>query len=158
MPAAIPFEEEVLKLIFHGAPILAGAGAFNIAQNHITTPFTQYWVSLLKGDPGTSLAPDQSTNEIIYTGYLRLAVARTTAGWEVVGGVVKTVGVLVFGTVSAVPTQIMATHFGVGTVATGGPGKLLAAGKLMPAIAIVNGAVPRIDNGTPASRFPEDWM
>lgn len=157
MPAAIPFEEELLKLIFHGSPILAGGGTVNIAQNHITTPFTQYYVSLLRSDPGTSLAPDQSTGEIIYTGYLRLAVPRTTGGWEVVGGVVKNVGVLVFGTVTAVPTQVMATHFGVGT-ALSGTGKLLAAGKLVPPIAIANGAVPRIDNGTPASRFPEDWI
>ena len=151
MPAAIPFEEEVLKLLFHAVAIA------NIAQNHATTPATQYFVSLLRADPATSLAPDQTTSEIIYTGYARIPVARTTAGWNVTGGVVTPVGVLQFGTASAVPTQVMATHFGVGTLVSG-TGKLLAAGKLVPPIPIVTGTTPRIDNNPPASRFPDDWM
>ena len=155
MPATIPFEEELLKLIFHGTAILGPTA--NIAQNHITTPATQYYVSLLRADPATAVVPDQTTNEIIYTGYVRLSVPRNTLGWNVTGGVVKTVELLVFGTASAVPTQVFATHFGVGT-AVSGAGKLLAAGKLTPPIAIVTGTIPRIDNGTPASRFPDDWI
>lgn len=151
MPAAIPFEEEILKLIFHGAAITS------IAQNHATTPATQYFVALLKSDPATSTAPDQTTGEIIYTGYARLPVARTIAGWDVTGGVVKPVGVLVFGTATAVPAQVAAGWFGVGTMVTG-VGKLLAAGKLVPPIVINTGTIPRIDNNPPASRFPEDWM
>jgi hypothetical protein len=155
MPAAIPFEQDLLQLLFWGTAITAGS--VNIAQNHITTPATQYYVSLLRQDPSAAVAPDQTTGEVAYTGYARQPVARSNLGWSVVGGVVMPLPVLQFGVASAVSTQILATHFAVGTALTLA-GKLLAWGKLLPPIAIVTGVNPRIDANPAASRFPDDWL
>lgn len=155
MATVLTFEDDVLKLLFWGNAITAGT--VNIAQNHVTTPATQYFVALLRGDPSTAIAPDQTTQEVTYSGYARIAVARTNLGWNVANGLVSPVGVLVFGTASAVATQILATHFGVGTLVSGA-GKLIACGKLVPPIAINTGTTPRIDNNPVASRMPDDWI
>ena len=63
----------LLKLIFNATPIA------NIADNAATAPLTNLYVALHTADPGA--AGTQSTSEIAYTSYARVAVARTTGGW-----------------------------------------------------------------------------
>jgi len=66
------FENSLLKLIFNATAIA------NLADNAATSPLTNLYVSLHTADPGE--AGDQSTNEVSYTSYARVAVARTTGG------------------------------------------------------------------------------
>lgn len=75
------FENDLLKLIFNGTAIA------NIADNAATAPLTDLWLSLHTADPGE--AGSQTTSETAYTGYARVAVARTSGGWSVSGASVS---------------------------------------------------------------------
>lgn len=80
------------------------------------------YVSLHTGDPG--LTGDQTVNEANYTGYGRVAVARSAAGWTVAGNQASNFANIVFGLCTAVPNII--TWFGIGTDSAG-VGQLLYA-------------------------------
>lgn len=142
------FENDFLKLIFNGTAIA------NIADNAASSPLTNLYVSLHTADPTDAAASGQSTNETTYTGYARVAVARTSGGWTVAtaAGVTTAVPVanITFGQCTAGTASI--THVGIGT-ASSGTGKLLFSGSLTPAISVAVGVVPQI---TTASTITED--
>lgn len=142
------FELDVLKLIFNGTAIA------NIADNAASSPITNLYISLHTADPTDAAASGQTTNETTYTGYARVAIARTTGGWTcaTVAGVTSVVPVanISFGSCSAGTATI--THIGIGT-ATSGVGKLLFSGSVSPSIAVAVGVVPQI---TTASTITED--
>ena len=69
------FENDLLKLIFNATAIA------NIADNAASAPLTNLYISLHTSDPGE--AGGQTTNEIAYTSYARVAVARTSGGFVV---------------------------------------------------------------------------
>lgn len=77
------FENDLLKLIFNATPI---AG---LADNAASSPVTNLYMALHTADPGE--AGNQTTSEISYTGYTRLAVLRTGAGWTVTANSVSPV-------------------------------------------------------------------
>jgi hypothetical protein len=106
------------------------------------------FVSLHSSDPGE--AGNQTTNEISYTGYARVAVARSGAGWTVTANSVSPAANIDFGPCTA--GTATATHFGIGT-ATSGTGKLLYKGAVSPSISISTGVTPRL---TTASAITED--
>lgn len=137
------FESDVLKLILNGTAIA------NIADNAAASPLTSVYISLHTADPTDAAASGQLTNETTYTGYARVAVARTTGGWTVstVAGVTTAVPVaaIVFGQCSAGTSTV--THVGIGT-ASSGTGKLLFSGALSPSIAVSSGVVPQITTAT----------
>jgi hypothetical protein len=128
------FENDLLKLIFQAAAIA------NIADNAASSPLTNLYVSLHTADPGE--AGDQTTNEIAYTGYARVAVARTAGGWTVTGNSVSPAANIDFGEMTG-GAGGTATHAAVGT-ASSGAGKLLYSGALSPNIAVAAGVTPRI--------------
>lgn len=128
------FENDLLKLIFNGTPIP------NLANNAATAPLTNLYVALHTADPGED--GNQSTNEVAYTGYARVAVARTPSGWVVTGNSVSPAANIEFGEMTG-GTPGIATHASIGTAATG-PGKILYKGALTPTIAYNLGVVPRI--------------
>lgn len=128
------FENDLLKLIFNGTPIP------NLADNATTAPITNLYVALHTADPGEG--GDQSTNEVAYTGYARVAVARSATGWVVTGNSVSPAANIEFGEMTG-GTPGTATHASIGTDATG-PGKILYKGALTPAISYNLGVVPRI--------------
>lgn len=142
------FELDILKLIFNGTAIA------NIADNAASSPLTNFYLSLHTADPTDAAASGQSTNETTYTGYARVAVARTTGGWTcaTAAGVTTVVPVanISFGQCTAGTATI--THVGIGTSASGA-GKLLFSGSLSPAIAVASGVVPQL---TTASTITED--
>jgi len=142
------FELDFLKLIFNGTAIA------NIADNASSSPVTDLYVSLHTADPTDAAASGQATNETSYTGYARVAVARTTGGWtcSTTGGVTTVVPVanISFGQCTAGSASI--SHVGIGT-ASSGAGKLLFSGSLSPAIAVSSGVIPQI---TTASTITED--
>lgn len=137
------FENDWLKLIFNATAIA------NIADNAASAPLTNLYVSLHTGDPGE--AGDQTTSEIAYTGYARVAVARTTGGWTVTANSVSPVANIDF-TISSGGAGGTVTHFAVGT-ASSGAGKLLYSGTVTPNIVVSSGVIPRL---TTASAITED--
>lgn len=128
------FENDLLRLIFNGTPIP------NLADNAATAPLTSLFVALHTADPGET--GSQSTNEVAYTGYARVAVARTPSGWVVTGNSVRPATNIEFGEMTG-GTPGTATHASIGTAATGA-GKILYRGALTPTIAYNLGVVPRI--------------
>ena len=138
------FENDILKLIFNGAAIA------NIADNAAAAPLTNLYLSLHTADPTDAAASGQATNETTYTGYARVAVARTSGGWTVTGNSVSPVANISFPQCTGGTATI--THVGIGTVSSGA-GKLLYAGAMTPSIAIAIGVVPQI---TTASTITED--
>jgi hypothetical protein len=128
------FENDLLKLIFNGMPIP------NLADNAASSPLTELYVALHTADPGED--GDQSTNEVAYTGYARVPVARSPSGWVVTGNSVSPAANIDFGEMTG-GTPGTATYASIGTAATG-PGKILYKGALTPAIAYNLSVVPRI--------------
>ena len=105
-----------------------------------------FWLSLHTADPGE--AGNQSTSECTYTGYGRVSVARSGAGWTVSGGVASPAATVSFpaettnGTVSET-----AQFFGVGSTSAG-TGKLLFKGAISPTISISAGVTPQLTTAT----------
>ena len=126
------FENDLLKLIFNAATIN------DLAENDTTIPATTLTVALHIADPGE--AGTQLTSETAYTGYARVAVARTTGGWIVTGNSVSPAANIDFGECTAVPGTAI-THFSVGTGVTN---KLLYSGTVTPNITMAVGVIPRL--------------
>lgn len=122
------FGGDVLKLLFLGTAIA------DIAENDSTSPLTAFWVALHSADPTDTPAGGQGQNEVAYTGYARLAVARSGAAFSVTDDVLSLLVDLVFGKCTAGSTY--ATHISFGTAPTGA-GKILYSGALPSAVAIV---------------------
>lgn len=101
------------------------------------------YVALHTADPGE--AGDQTTNEAAYTGYARVAVARTAGGWSVSGATVSNVGTVQFGECTA--GSATATHFSVGT-GSAGSGSIIYSGALSASRAISAGITPLFNPGT----------
>jgi hypothetical protein len=135
------FENDLLLLIFNNTDI-ANIGDAAGLQNSATAG--SLYVSLHTADPGES--GTQSTSEISYTGYARVAVARSGAGWTVTGNSVSPAANVDFGEMTA-GTGGTVTHFGVG-VSSSGANRLLYSGTVAPNIAVANGVTPRLKTAT----------
>lgn len=132
------FENDMLKLIFNATAIA------NIADNAATSPLTNLQVSMHTADPGET--GNQTTSEAAYTGYARIAVARTTGGWTVTANSVSPVANIDFGECTASCTGSL-THWCVGTAASG-TGKNLYCGALSTSITMTVGTIPRLKTTT----------
>ena len=126
------YENDLLKLIFNATAVA------DLAQDDTTSPATTLTVALHTADPGE--AGTQATNETAYTGYARVAVARTTGGWTVTGNSVSPAANIDFGECTASAGGPI-THFSVGT---GVSSKLLYSGTVTPNITMAVGVIPRI--------------
>lgn len=127
------FENDLLKLIFNGTAIA------NLADNAVTSPLTNLYVSLHTADPGE--AGNQTTSEATYTGYTRVTVARTSGAWTVTANSVSPVAVIDFPECTSGTNTI--THFAVGT-AVSGTGKILYSGTVTPNINVAINVIPRL--------------
>lgn len=132
MSASDIFENDNLKLIFNNVAIAGIADAVASAGS--------LYVSLHTADPGE--AGTQSNSEAAYTGYVRVAVARTPAGWTVVGNEASNTAQISFPARTNVGTATV-THVGLGTGASGA-GKLLYSLALSEpsSIAVTQGIAP----------------
>jgi len=124
-------DANLLKLIFQAVAIA------NLADNAASSPLTNLFVSLHTADPGP--AGDQTTSEANYTGYARVAVARTSGGWSIASQTISNVGAITFGACTAGSNTI--THAAIGTL-TSGAGILLYSGALTASLAVSNGITP----------------
>lgn len=132
------FATDVLKLLLNGTTIPG------FAINH-GTPATLLYISLHTADPGEVPATEQTTNEVNYTGYWRISIARTTGGWTVVDGVANPVANIDFAKCTA--GSMVATFAAIGTAASG-PGRIVASGAITPALDIAPSRIPRLETTT----------
>lgn len=136
------FENDILKLVFNATAIA------NIADNAATSPLTNLYVALHTADPGET--GDQTSSEITYTSYARVAVARTSGGWTVTGNSTSPVANISFP--AGTGGSGTATHASVGTL-TSGAGKILYKGAITPNIVCGSGVTPVL---TTSSTITED--
>lgn len=131
------FENDLLKLIYNATAIA------NIADNAASAPLTNIYVA------GHTASPDetgtQSTNELAYTSYARVAVARTSGGWTVTNNSVSPVANIDFPAGTGGSGTM--THFSTG-VASSGATKILNYGTVTPNIVCGNGITPRLTTAT----------
>lgn len=84
-----------------------------------------FYISLHTADPGE--AGTQTTSEATYTGYARVAVARTSGGWTVSGATVSNTATITFGACTAGSNTI--THFAIGRDSSG-TGEIIISGAI----------------------------
>ena len=100
-------------------------------------------ISLHTADPTET--GNQTTSEISYTGYARVAVARTAAR-TVSGASVTPAANIDFGAMTG-GAGGTATFFGIGTDASG-TGNLILKGAITPNIVVTTGVTPRLTTAT----------
>ena len=137
MAKTTTFASSLLALIFNATAYA------NIADNAATSPITSVYASLHTADPGA--AGTQTTNEIGYTSYARVAVARTSGGWTVTNNVVNPVAAITFP--AGTGGTGTATHFGLGKLVSGA-GVLFYSGPLTPNIVCGNGVTPSLSTAS----------
>lgn len=133
------FETELLDLIFNNAAI-ANIGDAGGLQPAATAG--SLYVSLHSADPGE--AGDQTTNEVAYTNYARVAVARSAGGWTVSGNTASNTALIQFPQCGA--SGATATYVGIGTLSAAG-GLLLYSGQLGSSLTIANLITPQFAAG-----------
>ena len=141
MAKGATFDNDWLKLIFNAAAIA------NIADNAASSPLTNLYVALHTADPTS--AGNQTSNEATYTGYARVAVARTSGGFTVTTNSVSPAATISFPACSGGTNTI--TNFSIGT-ASSGAGKILYSGTVTPNISVASGVTPQL---TTASTITE---
>jgi hypothetical protein len=142
MPTGTTFGNDFLKLIIQATAIA------NIADNAASSPLTNLYWSLHTADPSGG---NQSTSEIAYTTYARVAKARTSGGHTVTGLVVQPVTDVVFPTPTA--GSGTATYAAIGTAASG-TGKILWSGPITPSITITVGTPPTVTSASTLTISP----
>lgn len=140
MSATNAFETAILNHIFTNAAI-ANVGDTSGLQPSATAG--NLYISLHTADPGET--GSQTTSEIAYTSYARVAVARNGSAWTVSGNSASNAAQVSFPTCTG--GSGTATHFGIGT-ASSSTGNLLFSGALTSSLAISNGITPAFDPGS----------
>ena len=134
MSASNSFEQAILELFFQGVDYA------NIADDAAVSPLTSLYVALYTaspGDNGTAI-----TNEATYTNYARVALVRSSVGWQVVDGTASNLLDITFPACGATGNQI--THFGIVKTASGA-GELYFSGEA--SLNVVQDVIPRFAAG-----------
>lgn len=137
MPKSTDTCNKILALIFNATTWA------DIAENDTTAPATNLYLSLHTADPG--VGNSQLTNETAYTNYVRIAIARTTGGWDVPAAAATANAALAQFAQCGV-TGATLTHVAIGTAAAGA-GTVLYAGALSSSLAVANGIQPQFAAG-----------
>lgn len=131
------FENSLLLLIFNNTNIAnigdAGGLRGSVAAGNL------YW-ALHTADPGE--AGTAITSETAYTGYARVAGARSGAGFTVTANSVSPAANVDFGECTASPGAAI-THFSIVDTASGA-GTILYSGTMTPNVTMAVGVIPRI--------------
>jgi hypothetical protein len=94
-------------------------------------------------DPG--VGNNQTTNETSYTNYARIAIVRTTSGWDIPAlGATANAALAQFAQCGASGATL--THVAIGT-ASSGAGTVLYAGALSSSLVVANGIQPQFAAG-----------
>jgi hypothetical protein len=133
MGKGLSFDNSLLNLIFNNANITNIATAVGGAN---------LFLSLHTADPTSG---NQNLSEVAYTGYARVAVARSSAGWTVANNNVVNNGAISFPACTG--GNANATNVAIGENNTGVAGQIYYTGALNNALAITNGITPQFGNG-----------
>ena len=148
MSAGRVFQREFLDHLLRNADV-ANIGDASGLQGSATAG--NLYLSLHTADPGET--GNQTTNEVVYSAYARVATSRDTGGtpdWGAATDASPSVSSLQ--NEKSFPEKTdggseTATHFGIGT-ASSGSGKLIASGAISPNIVINQNTTPKLDTGT----------
>ena len=135
------FENELLLLLFNNTDITNIGDAAGL-QNSAAAG--SLYLVLHTADPGE--AGTATTSEIAYTGYARVAVARSGAGFTVSGASVTLAANQDFGEMTAGAGGTV-THFSV-VKEVSGASVILYSGAVSPNIAVAVGVTPRLKAAT----------
>jgi hypothetical protein len=143
MSASNTFEDGLLALILNNVNLANIGDATGLRGS---TTAGNLYLALHTADPGET--GDQTTSEISYTGYARVAVARDGTKWTVNAGA----GNASLNADTNFPASTggaggTITHFSVGTAASGAGVRLLS-GPYTPNIAVANGVTPQLKAGS----------
>lgn len=127
MPKSTTTCNNLLLLLFN-----ATAWA-NMADNAAASPYANLYLSLHTADPGVGNV--QTTNEVAYTNYVRIPIARTAGGWTVATNTAVNAALAQFAQCGV--TGASATHVAIGTNLAGA-GNVLYAGALSATLTIAN--------------------
>lgn len=133
------FESEILELILNNVavPLVGDASGLqpSAADGNL-------YLALHTADP--TGAGNQTTNEVAYTSYARLAMVRDGTKWTVTAGVGENAALESFPACTG--GSATATHVSIGT-AVSGVGKIVAFGALTSPLAISSGITPEFAAG-----------
>lgn len=133
-------EAGILNLIFKGTTITG------LADNTVTSPATNLYISLHTADPTD--AGNEGSSEATYTGYARVAVARTAGGWTVSGtSPSQAVNAAVINFAACTAGSNTLTYFAIG-VGASGTTNYLYSGALTAALAVSAGITPSFASGS----------
>jgi hypothetical protein len=136
MSASNAFETSLLTLIFNNTNIANIGDATGLRGSTVAGSL---YIALHTADPGE--AGNQSTSEATYTGYARVAVVRSGAGFTVSGNSVSNAAIVTFGACTAGSNTI--THFSIGSQSSGSTaGDFLMSGALSASLAVSAGITP----------------
>ena len=136
-------ENDLLLLLFQNANWANLGDATGVRG---ATTAGSFFISLHTADPAET--GNQSTNEATYTGYARVAVARSAGGWTVSGTAptqVANAAVVTFGLCTAGTNTL--THFAIGRD-TSGVGEIVISGALTASLIVNPGITPSFAIGT----------
>ena len=139
MSATNVFENGLLSLIFENANYANVGDATGLRGS---TTAGVFYVSLHTSSPGET--GSQNSNETVYTNYVRVSVARSTAGWTVASGVADNDAVITFAQCGA--TGATLTDFGIGSDSSS-TGNLFLFGTLTASLAVSNLVTPSFAAG-----------
>lgn len=112
MPLADTFENDLMLLVFNNTNAALIGDATGLRGS---TTAGSLFIALHTADPAD--AGSQVTSEATYTGYARVAVARSGAGFTVTANAVANAAAVAFAACTAGSNTI--THFSVGVAASG---------------------------------------
>lgn len=134
MSASNVFENALLNQILQNANIANIGDATGLRGSTVAG---NLHVGLHTADPGE--AGTQATSEATYTGYARVAVARTAGGWTVTANAFSNTAAVTFPTATAGSNVL--THFSIGTDATLAGTLLLKGAFVSPASLTVSAGI-----------------
>lgn len=149
MSKANNWENGLLLLVFNNT---AYANLGDASGLRATSTAGSIYISLHTADPGET--GDQTTNETAYTNYVRVAVARSSAGWTVSGTAptqAANFAAVTFAQCGASGATL--THTGAGT-ASSSTGQLMYSGALTSNLVVSTNITPSFSAG--ALIFSED--
>jgi hypothetical protein len=132
-------EQELLDLLFLNQNYGSVGDATGIQASGTAGSL---YVALHTADPTDS--GTQASSECTYTGYARVAVARSGAGWSRSTSTISNVAAVTFGACTA--GSETATHFSIGHTSTGSTAIILS-GALDSSLAISSGITPEFAIG-----------
>ena len=109
MSASNVFETGILSLIFQNTNYANVGDATGLRGS---TAAGVFYVGLHTADPGEAGA--QNTTETAYTGYARISVVRSAAGFSIAGNSISNAAAVTFGSCTAAPGAAL-THFSIGS-------------------------------------------